>query len=280
MSKRPKKAEWEWKTAGAAAKTRPGMLYEPGNWGDVLKGTWAVALAGALARAKRPGPLSYLDPYAGAPSYPLTKGARERLLQLTGSELATLQAPLARRGLWASTALLVRAACGAVGCGVEPRVYDLDPERRAAWREVPGVDLLPVRAAAEALESARAAQAAPDLVLLDPYDFLAEWKDLLPHALVLAERSAVLAYVYNRAPRSTGYWNDYRRFREALTSGRTRGGYLLGRIPSDAVLPRAYHEVFLLGGREALDAVREALRGATRALARGLAEAGAFEEQT
>jgi hypothetical protein len=280
MGKRPKKAEWEWKTAGATAKARPGMLYEPGNWGDVLNGTWAAAVAGALARTKRPGPLVYLDPYAGAPSYPLTQGARERLFQLTGSELAALQAPFARRGLWASTALLVRAACEAAGCGAELRVYDLGAECRAAWREIPGTEPLPVRSGLQALEGARAAQTAPDLILLDPYDFLAEWRELLPHALALAERSAVLTYVYSRAPRSAGYWNEYRRFRDALASGRTGGGYLVGRIPSDAVLPRAYHEVLLLGGSQILDVVREALRGATRALARSLAETGAFEEQS
>ena len=143
--------------------------------------------------------------------------------------------------------------------------------------EKEGFAMTAVRTGEEAIESVRARR--PDLVLLDPYDFLAEWEELLPRALALAERSVVLAYIYNRAPRSAGYWNEYQRLRNALASGREGEGYVLGRIPTDAVLPRAYHEVLLLGGRQLVDVVRETLRGLTRALARSLADTGAFEEQ-
>jgi hypothetical protein len=270
-------SHWNWKVADRDANARLAMLYEPGNWGDVLKGIWAVTVARQLIEAGRRKDLRYLDPFAGAPTYPLTEGARGRLKQLAGTELAALQAPFATRGILASTGRLVLAAAEAAGAAAELEVFDLDPERREAWAQLPSATVLPARSGLAALHGVPQRKPPPALVLVDPYDFLAEWKDLLPAAAAAAQVATVLVYVYNRAPRSAGHWNEYRRFRDRLTAARRGAGFLLGRAPSDARLPRAYHEVLLLGRAEFLARARGELEAATRALARMLAEEGAFE---
>lgn len=65
-----KQPSWHWKVPGLEDERQPGLLYEPGNWGDVLKGTWAAVTAGVLAAAiEDHRPLRYLDPFAGMPTY-------------------------------------------------------------------------------------------------------------------------------------------------------------------------------------------------------------------
>ena len=54
-------------------------------------------------------------------------------------------------------------------------------------------------------------------------------------------------------------------------------GVLVGRIPSDAILPRAFHEMILVAPLATIDALREPLRETTVALSRVLGDAGAFE---
>ena len=56
------RSDWKWKVSKRADNERLGMLYEPGNWGDILKGTWAVAVAQAATFLLNRKPVRYLDP--------------------------------------------------------------------------------------------------------------------------------------------------------------------------------------------------------------------------
>ena len=56
-------------------------------------------------------------------------------------------------------------------------------------------------------------------------------------------------------------------------------GLLVGRLPSDARLPRAWHEVLLLGPSDLLGELSDALLPPTRQLAARLAGDGSTEER-
>ena len=51
----------------------------------------------------------------------------------------------------------------------------------------------------------------------------------------------------------------------------------VGRVPSDAVLPRAFHEVLLVGPADLVEPLDETLREATCALSRHVGDMGAWE---
>lgn len=269
---------WSWRIPDAGKNAELNLLYEPGNWGDVLKGLWAVRVAGELCATLPAGQaLRYLDPFAGAPEYPLVPAAAARLRGLPpcGASFLALQEPWLRRGRLASTASLVLAAAAAGGRQVDACVFDLDPGRREAWRA------LPVRAPAHASgEETLDLAAPPDLVLLDPYDLFDAWGSLLKRALLAARGATVLAYLYNKAPRGGGYARQYDQLRKGLSGLLARGDparLLVGRIPADAVLPRAWHELLLIGPPPLIAAVAPELERTARELSGWLGAQGAFE---
>lgn len=269
-------AAWSWKVEDPAANARLNLRYEPGCWGDLLKGVWAIALARHLAAQLRGATLRVLDPFAGAPTYPLVPGTLARLEALRAGPAG--QDPLVRallervdadraEGL-ASAAHLVQDT---LGPACELSVFDLDPGRRAAWSAHPGVRLLPIESGEQAL------QTPADLALVDPYDFQAVWPSL--RARLAAQPDApVLIYLFNHAPKSASALRDYRGLRRDLEAalGADRS-LLVGRVPSDALLPRAWHELLLGGPRDLLAPLAAPLRAATTAIARQLADEGAFE---
>jgi hypothetical protein len=262
---------WSWKVPDRGQNPRLNLRYEPGCWGDVLKGEWALTLLAALPAP--PGVV--LDPWAGAPTYPLVDATRDRLAGLrTGPLFRAAQAGFLAEGQLASTGRLLLAGSPQA----ELRVFDLDPERRARWAQVPGATTLAVGDGADALRAQDAPT--PDLVLVDPYDLFDAGGPLLEPALSLAAKGApVLFYLYNKAPRSPGHMEQYaslrRQLERRLPSG--VGGPLVGRVPADALLPRAYHEVLLVGSGPLLDQLRAPLAEATHALAREVAGPGEFE---
>jgi hypothetical protein len=263
---------WSWKVPALESGDQPAMLYEPGNWGDVLKGSWAVLIVEAQAKAQCRRVLRYLDPYAGSPTYPLTAASAQRLSWLGAGRFLDAQALWLEIGRLASTALLVRAAGAACGLEVRLEVFDSDPQRRAAWCEQPGVRVLE---AANGEAVLRAADA--DMVLVDPYDFLDRWPEILPLAVQAAQGGAVLIYLYNKSPRGSGHARNYKRLRDAIE--RTApSGVLIGRVPSDVVLPRAFHEVILLAPPGLAESVRPELLRTTKRLACKLSTTGAFED--
>ncbi|MBN1441826.1 MAG: hypothetical protein JXA90_03905, partial [Planctomycetes bacterium] len=142
---------WTWKVENRRQNVGLKLLYEPGNWGDVLKGTWALEIAGELTRRARQQPLRFLDPFAGAATYPLTDSAARRLAWLGECEFTRAQGPWTATGRIASTGLLVRAAATVAGHGIAMDVFDADAERLEAWGDVPEARRLALRSGEEAL---------------------------------------------------------------------------------------------------------------------------------
>lgn len=264
--------DWAWRVASPEQNEELGLLYEPGNWGDILKGTWAGIIISQLPveqdRGKR---LDYLDPWCGAPEYPLLEGAARRLEWLGSCAFIDSQRDWLRQGKVASTGRLVLEGAKARGLDVRMKVFDSDPGRLGKWDEVPGTEALCVSSGEQALADAQA-----DLVLVDPYDYLASWEETLPLLVTLAESSAILVYIYNRSPRGGEPTRNYGRFRQELD--RRGCGYLSGRIASDIVLPRAFHEMLLLAPGSIISAMENELGKATGELACRMSTAGCFEK--
>ena len=269
---------WSWRGPDPAQNRHLNLLYEPGNWGDVLKGIWAARLTRELCRRLPEGrPLRYFDPFAGAPEYPLVPAAGERLRRApaAAAPFLELQGPWLQRGRLGSTASLVMAAAALADRRVEASVYDLDPARRDAWRLHP-VRVLEHASGEEALDAAPP----PDLLLLDPYDLFDAWGSLLKRALLAARGGPVLAYLYNKAPRGGGYVRQYEQLRRGFQLLLDKGDpakVLVGRIPADPSLPRAWHELLLCGPPDLVQAVAPELERATRELAAWMASEGSFE---
>ena len=261
---------WNWKGKDGS---RGGLLYESGNWGDLLKMLWLVALLRWKNRSGKA--VNYFDPFAGDANYPLGRKTLFRFAQAGLSELAFIRGPFVERGVWPSSA----AAAGLlVGGRVE--VFDADPGRRSRWRDVAGVECLESDSGWTLLEGR---SPDPDGVwLIDPYDFLAEWRARLPLILKQAEETSILLYMYNRSARSPEAFADYRAFRNALEDGRGDFPKRLGRIAADVFLPRSHHEMVFLPGRadrgaEGFDGVLEELGRRSAELAAALERAAAFD---
>ena len=262
---------WSWRVASPQENTDLGLLYEPGNWGDILKGTWAGLIASRLPAGKDSGPLACLDPWCGAPEYPLLEGPARRLEWLGSGGFIDLQRNWLEQAKVASTGLLVRQALLSRGLEVRLEVFDSDPGRLEKWAAVEGTEALAISSGEQALQGTDA-----DLVLVDPYDYLAGWEKTLPLIARLADSAVVLVYIYNRSPRGGEHTRRYKRFRQELD--KLDCSYLSGRIGSDILLPRAFHEMLLLGPASFLSTVENDLGKATRQLACKMSTAGCFEK--
>lgn len=239
---------WKWKAKDGTVST---LLYEPGNWGDLLKLGWAATLA--RWRMERE-PFAYFDPFAGARTYPLSAGARVRWARcgLPGPDLGRWL----QQDQWPSTAEVVRTL---TGCPAE--VFDADADRRQSWAGSGAV----VLDGTDAWQLSMARPAVPgEIWLVDPYDFLADWRQNLHVLLDKARTVSIVLYVYNRSAGKKEAFADYRAFVNKLTDGRGSLPRCLGRVPSDGFLPRAHHEMLFLPG--AADAARPGFAALVRSL--------------
>ncbi|MDR0363007.1 MAG: hypothetical protein LBJ46_10055 [Planctomycetota bacterium] len=218
-----------------------GLLYEPGNWGDALKASWLATLLRWVADRSSGGFSGYLDPFAGAPTYPLGAQTAKRFEALRSDTLAFLHTPFIEQGLWPSAATIFRELSSS-----PMTVYDADRERREAWRGSPGVAIAEAASGWNALESAVGDE--NRLTLVDPYDILAEWRGLAESALFRPGLGTTLIYVYNRSAKSAEQFREYRAFR-AFLDDTTGVRYLAGRVGCDPFLPNSHHEMILLPGR-------------------------------
>ncbi len=262
---------WSWRVGSPQQNADLGLLYEPGNWGDILKGTWAGLIASQLPAGKDGRPLVYLDPWCGAPEYPLLEGPARRLEWLGSCSFIDLQRHWLEQGKVASTGLLVREVLRTRGLEVQLNVFDTDPGRLEKWAGVEGAEMLSISSGEQALQ-----ETAADLVLADPYDYLADWEKTLPLLAGLAGSAVVLVYLYNRSPRGGEHTRKYNRFRQELD--KLDCGYLTGRIGSDILLPRAFHEMLLLAPASFISSAESELGKATRQLACKMSTAGCFEK--
>jgi hypothetical protein len=251
------------------------LRYEPGSWGDLLKALWLDRLTPALLRSLGGGSLRYGDPFAGAPAYPCTSGVSARVALL---ESAGIGVPAS---LWSGGDL--RSAAGIVLGRADQRIdallFDVDPERRRSWGARPQVRVLDIDDGWQALSSEHLG--GRDLVLIDPYDLDKRWRHNLESLRGLRERGAhLLLYLYNRSPQSAPRLQDYQRFRKALAEG-VGAPALVGRIPGDGRLPRAWHELLWIEGIDARcrvsDECLETLATLTERIAAAIASSGASE---
>ena len=277
MSTGSDREQWSWRIEKGQDNRRLGLLYEPGNWGDVLKGIWATLVtqslieSDSLERSEAVAVFRYLDPFAGRATYPLIPSTKSRLRWLGAGDFVRAQKCWLERGELASTGLLVKQAATRSGVDATLEVFDIDPERLQSWQAVAKTHLLDIKSGEEALEDVEA-----DLVLIDPYDLFDRWKSLLAAIVDAAQQAWVLLYLHNRSPRGGGHVRNYSAFRAEL--GRLAGRQILvGRIPSDVVLPRAFHEVVLLGPDEPDAQLARQLLRATKGLACKMSTSGAFE---
>tara|TARA_R110002072_G_scaffold1192_1_gene9938 strand:- start:98 stop:910 length:813 start_codon:yes stop_codon:yes gene_type:complete len=261
---------WSWKSEEPGANAGLNLRYEPGGWGDLFKSAWSLEIADALATLNPTGPLELLDPFAGAPDYPLLEPVRERLKGLPAGRLVKAVARHGER--FPSTARLILERWGERG---RAQVYDLDAARREGWVGRAGVEVIDLQDGAEAL--LRPQIRPPTLVHVDPYDLFERFEGLLHRGL--GAGPCVLFYLFNKAPRSVKARNRYLDLRARL--GRLLEGdsraLLVGRIPSDAVLPRAYHELLFVAPPALCSTLEGPLRQLARDLHTQLATAGAFE---
>ncbi len=232
-------ATWSWKGKdGSQGK----LLYEPGNWGDLLKlvclseyCTWVLEQSGlSVAR--------YLDPFAGAPSYPLGEKALYRCSQARLAALSCIRDAFLARGLWPSTSSIARLLIDG-----EVAVFDANPERQALWLANKDVKVCEGESGWEIVKQEK--PQADALWLIDPYDIVSEWREHLSLLLEKAGYVTMFIYVYNRAAKDGNAFAEYRRFRNALDDGTAGLTKRVARIASDAFLPRAHHELIFLPTR-------------------------------
>lgn len=231
---------WTWKD-----KSQGGLplRYEPGNWGDILKGEWLCLFLQWWA-ARHRGAFKYVDPFCGQPDYVLTEPTRQRI-EACG---APHYARLAAGDRLLSSASLVSAQARELQLRLEAYCSDAESD--------------PL----QALQPA-------DLILFDPYDLFERWPEWNDALLERAEDTNVLLYLYNKSPRSASQFRQYRSWRRRW-EGRA---LVIGRLPSDICLPRAWHEVWLVGPAAREKDLQARLQHATLELQRPLAEQGAWE---
>jgi hypothetical protein len=226
-------AEWRWKDPAQGALLR----YEPGNWGDILKGEW-LCLWLEWKAAAGGATLRYQDPFCGWQDYPVTEPTRQRVLGSPATRYASY--------LGLSSASLVARHGQSLGLQVESRLSD---------REAP-LELHP-----------------SDLLLFDPYDFFERWPEWNEMVLEASRDRDVVVYLYNKSPRGVSQFRQYQALRE-----RWKGRPLVvGRVPADSVLPRAWHEVWLAGPSAQDPELLARLRQASLELHRHVSESGAFQ---
>jgi len=272
-----RKKTWRWRVADRSLNPALGLLYEPGNWGDVLKGEWAIRVARSLARS---GALRVIDPYAGFAEYPAVEAARKRLEALPPCAFREAQRPFLERGALASTSRTVLETATVEGAAAEIAVFDADPVRLESWTSVPGASRLPLASGEQIVTRLDRLAEDPALILIDPYDLFDRFELFLPGMAAAARRCAVLFYCYDKSPRGPGEGRvSLALHSEMERTFRETGGHLTGRIPADAGLARAYHEVFLAGPPALLGPLAPELGQSTRLLARHLADLGCFEDR-
>ena len=225
---------WTWKDPGQGALP---LRYEPGNWGDILKGEWLCHWLAHWSAEQ----LVYRDPFCGRPDYPLT--------QSTADRLEGCPAPLYRRHVnqrLPSSASLVQLEASRLGLTVQAQLSDR--EGAPDW-DIPC-----------------------QLLLFDPYDFFEHWRDWQKTLEEACQHSSVLVYLYNKSPRGVGQFRNYQELRKSFAPQTP----WIGRVAADAQLPRAYHEVWLMG-RWRSGPLEKALRQASLDLHLYLAAMGAWQ---
>ncbi|MCD8140438.1 MAG: hypothetical protein LUE17_11785 [Planctomycetaceae bacterium] len=223
---------WNWKNKDGS---KSGLLYESGNWGDVLKLLWLIETL--RWKGETNARVSYFDPFAGDVSYPLGRRTRFRLDCCRLDRLDPVARDFIDRGRWPSAASAALAMLGSV------EVWDAEPGRRANWLGQPGAAVLD---GDDGFVLLRERQPDEGVWMVDPYDLLADWRDALPGIVDKARTATVLVYLYNRSGKNEQQFRNYRAFRNALDDARGELPKRIGRVAADAFLPQCHHEMIFL----------------------------------
>ncbi|MCC8181247.1 MAG: hypothetical protein LIP23_10110, partial [Planctomycetes bacterium] len=219
--------------------------------------------------------VEYCDPFAGRVAYEMDAKTRFRIGQLKLDCFVPIRERFLERGQWPSSASAAQAVLGGI-----VQVFDADEGRRNEWAESASAEVMAGESGwkivADRETSARC------VWLIDPYDFVAEWRDQLPAVLDKAKQSSVLLYVYNRSARSPEAFAEYRAMRNKLADGRIGQAARLGRVAGDAFLPTSHHELFFLPGKDdaanpEIETLYRRLEHQALTLAGAVADAAAFD---
>ncbi len=232
--------DWSWKDPVQGSLS---LRYEPGNWGDILKGEWLCHWLNWF-RAQGNQQLRYRDPFCGGGDYPLSEATSRRLKQSP----VPLYRACCQDGRLPSSATLVKREAERLGMQVSAHCSDSESNPLA---DLQGSDLL----------------------LFDPYDFFERWPEWTQALLDLGPEQNLVIYLYNKSPRGSSQFRHY----QLLTERWSERNYLLGRLPADARLARAYHEVWMCGPCARDPQLAQGLRRLTLELHHSMAESGIWE---
>ncbi|MBN2711554.1 MAG: hypothetical protein JXR97_03855, partial [Planctomycetes bacterium] len=143
---------------------------------------------------------------------------------------------------WPSAAQVVLDAVGAGGG--EFRICEADPERRKSYCACPSFTVSGYDCGWDELVASGGEEWS--LILIDPYDFLQDWRDHLDAVVDAARGSSTMVYIYNRSGRKKEFFREYRKFRNRLDDLWASGEKLIGRVAADSFLPDSYHEMLFL----------------------------------
>ncbi len=266
---------WQWKIADPDATQGMGLLYEPGNWGDLFKGLWLKPLVDLFPSDT---PNTYIDPFAGRPHYPLIKPSAERLLKTFSNTPPKSISKHLAAGKLPSTASWFLEECCLQKLSWKAKVFDLSEEARQQWLGESKVELLPLEDGYQSLKLEEIETA--DFLLFDPYDFFDTWRDPLPRLFELSHSTLILIYMFNKAPRGAGYFQNYRALKRTLENelqSNPLSEMFWGRCPQDSTLPRAYHDLILLGPKDLVRRVSPELKEITHSFSQMIAREGWVE---
>ena len=251
-----------------------GLRYEPGNWGDLLKAVWVLESIDAfVARLDSTAMvLRLLDPFAGRPEYPLTPACADRLTRVGDHPVVTALEPWLDRGVFPSTGAFLTRLVRERSLDVAWHLFDQDRDARAAWSPELPCRILDLESGYDALKPSIGAGVRAedhDVILIDPYDLFDQNASVWQDATRVAAHRCVLLYLYNKASRGEGFFRSYKTLRQNLRDCLQHHdgvASILGRVPADGLLPRAHHEVLLLGPKRTIEPLRPRLTEATREL--------------
>ncbi len=257
---------WSWKDKDREINDQLNLLYEPGNWGDLLKHLWAFELSRSILKSGLES-IRLFDPFSGAESYPLTSATADRVAALPETLAHTLK-PLCRErfpstgSVFAGQFVSLDFAC---------LICEQDQARRSTWTDLATfVEGTPIDRLKTYLKPNSGFS--PNLVLWDPYDFFEQWSHAIPFLLQVARRADVLIYFLNKSPQAVGKLKNYQAMKARLDQK-----LLIGRVPADSLLPRSYHELWLMGPRAHDVDLAKSLARTTQLLNQHISNLSCFE---
>ncbi len=240
---------WHWKEGKSDSRK---LLYDPGNWGDLFKAAWLTRILPAM------NPDQVCDLFAGAATYELSSRTRSRMQIIADDLLSQAMESFVKDAVWPSAATLCRSL---LVPSAKVTVCDLDEERQESYRHQTGIAVYEPDDAwvvlsdvtkqhnTDGIRSAVCAclSAETGLLILDPFDVLAVWREVMPVIISAAKKTTVLLYVYNRSAKNEERLRDYRAFCSSMEKELGGISCMRGRIAADGFLPKAHHELWLMG---------------------------------